>query len=113
METVLPAQLLNIFQKVLADKKLGIERDARFVKPAELENEINSADIIISDTDPSPGAEGDDQGVGNEQDYNDGYTPNDTLDLSQSRWKRMIRNRRRKTPLLKQPYAKKTAIQNL
>ena len=67
------------FKKVLADKKLGIERDARFVKPAELENEINSADIIISDTDPSPGAEGDDQGVGNEEDYNDGYTPNDTL----------------------------------
>lgn len=67
------------FKKVLADKKLGIERDARFVKPAELENEINSADIIISDTDPSPGAEGDDQGVGNEQDYNDGYSPNDTL----------------------------------
>ncbi|HRE38814.1 MAG TPA: transglycosylase domain-containing protein [Chitinophagaceae bacterium] len=67
------------FKKVLADKKLGIERDARFIKPAELENEINSADIIISDTDPSPGAEGDDQGVGNEQDYNDGYTPNDTL----------------------------------
>jgi penicillin-binding protein 1A len=58
------------FKKVLADKKMGIDKDAKFVKPAELENEINSADILISDSDPSPGAEGVDQGVGNEQDYN-------------------------------------------
>ena len=58
------------FRKVLADKKLGIERDAKFVKPAELENEINSADIIISDSDPVPAGEGDDQGVGNPEDYN-------------------------------------------
>lgn len=58
------------FKKVLADKKLGIEKDARFIKPAELENEINSADIIVSDYDPNPGAEGTDQGVGNPEDYN-------------------------------------------
>ena len=58
------------FRKVLADKKLGIEKDARFVKPAELENQINSADIIISDYDPSPAGEGVDQGVGNPEDYN-------------------------------------------
>jgi penicillin-binding protein 1A len=66
------------FKKVLADKKLGIEKDARFVKPAELENEINSADIIISDSDPNPGAEGDDQGVGTQDDYND-YGPVDSI----------------------------------
>ncbi|MEO7925007.1 MAG: transglycosylase domain-containing protein [Chitinophagaceae bacterium] len=66
------------FKKVLENKKLGIERDAKFVKPAELENEINSADIMVSDTDPNPGAEGDDQGVGNEQDYNNDYS-NDTI----------------------------------
>lgn len=60
------------FQKVLANKKLGIEKDAKFVKPAELENEINSADLIVSDSDPDPGAEGDDQGVGTEDDYNNG-----------------------------------------
>jgi penicillin-binding protein 1A len=66
------------FRKVLADKKLGIEKDARFVKPAELENEINSADIIISDSDPNPGAEGDDQGVGTQDDYND-YGPVDSI----------------------------------
>jgi penicillin-binding protein 1A len=58
------------FRKVLADKRLGIERDAKFVRPAELENDINSADIIISDSDPDPGAEGVDQGAGTEQDYN-------------------------------------------
>jgi penicillin-binding protein 1A len=57
------------FQKVLADKKLGIEKDARFIKPAELENELNSADIIISESDPVPGAEGIDQGSGTENDY--------------------------------------------
>ena len=66
------------FKKVLADKNSGIEKDARFVKPAELENEINSADIIISDSDPSPGAEGDDQGAGNEDDYNN-YNSDDSI----------------------------------
>jgi penicillin-binding protein 1A len=58
------------FKKVYADKTLGIERDARFSKPAELENEINSADIMnMIDNVPPPGAEGNDQGVGSEQDY--------------------------------------------
>jgi penicillin-binding protein 1A len=58
------------FQKVLADKTLGIEKDAKFVKPAGLENEINSADIMnLIDNVPPPAAEGEDQGVGKEQDY--------------------------------------------
>jgi penicillin-binding protein 1A len=58
------------FKKVLADKKSGIEKSARFVKPAEMENEINSADNIpVSDYDPDPGAEGVDQGVGSQEDY--------------------------------------------
>jgi len=57
------------FQKVLANKKLGIDKEARFVKPAELENETSSADIIISESDPNPQAEGDDQGVGTADDY--------------------------------------------
>jgi penicillin-binding protein 1A len=55
------------FQKVYADKTLGIVKDARFVKPAEMENEINSADIDPFIESREPG--GDDQGVGNEQDY--------------------------------------------
>ena len=49
------------------------------MKPAEMENEINSADIIISDTDPNPGAEGNDQGVGTEDDYFNNYDSPDTL----------------------------------
>ena len=60
------------FKKVFDDKKLGYDRNAKFVKPAELENEINSADIIISDSDPNPAGEGEDQGVGTEQDYDNG-----------------------------------------
>lgn len=63
------------FKKVYADKTLGIERDAKFAKPAQLDNEINSADIMEMIEDLPPGAEGEDQGVGNEDDYNfdDGY----------------------------------------
>jgi len=66
------------FRKVLADKKLGIEKDAKFIKPAEMENEMTSADILISDYDPSPSAEGADQGVGNPEDYNN-YDNADTI----------------------------------
>lgn len=61
------------FAKVYADKSLGIERDARFSRPAELENQINSADWMPTIETIEPGAEGDDQGVGSEQDYNMRY----------------------------------------
>jgi penicillin-binding protein 1A len=59
------------FKKVYADKTLGIEKDAKFVKPADMESELNSADLekLVDDV-PPPGAEGEDQGVGTEQDYN-------------------------------------------
>jgi penicillin-binding protein 1A len=69
------------FKKVLANKKLGIERDAKFLKPAELENEINSADIDaqVYDSDPNPGAEGTDQGI-DASDY-DGYDGDGTDSL--------------------------------
>lgn len=66
------------FKKVLENKSLGIEKNAKFIKPAEMENEINSADIIISDYDPNPEAQGDDQGVGTQDDYND-YGPADPI----------------------------------
>jgi penicillin-binding protein 1A len=58
------------FQKVYADKSLGIEKDARFSKPAEMENEINSADIDVLVDSVPPAGQGDDFGVGNENDYN-------------------------------------------
>ena len=57
------------FKKVYADKTLGIDREARFSKPAEMENEINSADIMNMIDNTAPAGEGEDQGVGNEQDY--------------------------------------------
>jgi penicillin-binding protein 1A len=57
------------FKKVYADKTLGIDKDARFVKPADLDAEINSADILNDISDTPPAAEGEDVGTGNAQDY--------------------------------------------
>jgi penicillin-binding protein 1A len=57
------------FKKVFADKSLGIDKEARFNKPAEIENEINSADPIFGIDAANPGAEGEDQGVGSEKDF--------------------------------------------
>lgn len=57
------------FKKVFADKSLGIDREARFNKPAEIENEINSADPVLGIDAANPGAEGEDQGVGSEKDF--------------------------------------------
>ena len=61
------------FAKVYADKTLGIEKSARFVKPAQLDNEINSADFIPQDLEIEPTAQGLDQGIGTADDYN--YIP--------------------------------------
>ena len=61
------------FAKVYADKSLGIEKSARFVKPAQLDNEINSADFIPQDLEIEPTAQGQDQGIGTADDYN--YIP--------------------------------------
>lgn len=58
------------FKKVYADKTLGIDKDARFVQPADFDNQINSADLIPIEIDPNPAGEGEDQGVGSEDDYN-------------------------------------------
>ncbi len=58
------------FKKVYADKSLTIDQKATFVKPADLDNEINSADIMndLSGI-PPPGAEGEDVGVGGASDF--------------------------------------------
>ena len=58
------------FKKVYADKTLGIERDSKFIQPADYDNQINSADFIPTETDPNPEAEGENQGVGTADDYN-------------------------------------------
>ncbi|HEY9362056.1 MAG TPA: transglycosylase domain-containing protein [Chitinophagaceae bacterium] len=57
------------FRKVYADKSLGIDKQARFSVPADLENEISSADIMNDITSVPPGAEGEDVGVGNASDF--------------------------------------------
>jgi penicillin-binding protein 1A len=58
------------FKKVYADKSLGIDKDAVFPKPAELLNEVNSADIMsIIESAPPPGAEGENSGLGSEDEY--------------------------------------------
>jgi penicillin-binding protein 1A len=58
------------YKKVYADKKSGVEKDAKFSKPADLDLEINSADLLqLIDAQPPPGAEGEDQGVGRESDF--------------------------------------------
>lgn len=61
------------FAKVYADKSLGIDKNARFVKPANLETEINAADFIPNEMQIEPTAQGEDQGIGTEDDYN--YIP--------------------------------------
>ncbi len=67
------------FQKVYADKSLGIDKDAKFVIPADLENSVDSSanynDLIAEPN--QVGDEGDDQGVGKEQDFkiNNQYIP--------------------------------------
>jgi penicillin-binding protein 1A len=56
--------------KVLSDAKSGIDKEARFVVPAEMGQYINSADILLNAEENSPGAQGQDMGVGSEEDYN-------------------------------------------
>ena len=58
------------FKKIYADKTLGIDREARFVQPADYNDQMNSADLLPIEIDPNPAGEGEDQGVGTEQDYN-------------------------------------------
>lgn len=57
------------FAKVYADKTLGINKDAKFVQPAELENVINAADPELwVDPNQQTEAESEDQ-IMTEQDY--------------------------------------------
>ena len=57
-------------KKIYADKTLGVDKSAAFTKPADLNNELINADIpsIIED-DGALGAEGENMGVGNADDY--------------------------------------------
>jgi len=55
--------------KALSDSKTGLERDARFIVPAEMSNSINSADILLNNLEMTPGTEGQDLGAGTADDY--------------------------------------------
>lgn len=57
------------FQKVYADKTLGIDKEARFVQPEQMRNETMFDYMNIIDQAPPPGAEGVDQGNGQADDY--------------------------------------------
>jgi penicillin-binding protein 1A len=59
------------YQKIYADKTLGIDQNARFVQPEKLRNEAQFDYMNIIDQAPPPGAEGEDQGVGNASEYMD------------------------------------------
>jgi penicillin-binding protein 1A len=57
------------FQKVYADKTLGIQKGAKFVVPRNMNQEIGfDFEKAYNDSIP-PAAQGEDQGVGNESDY--------------------------------------------
>jgi penicillin-binding protein 1A len=58
------------FKKVYADKSLAIDRDATFPKPADLFNEMGTANPLeVNPFAPPPGAEGDDYGSGSADEY--------------------------------------------
>lgn len=61
----------NFFKKVYANNSLGINRDEKFIEPPTLTEESLSADpsLYVTDDNPEPTAEGEDVGVGTEQDY--------------------------------------------
>jgi len=59
----------EFFKKVYSDKKLGIDKDARFSKPANLELDLMSADLLNIPYEAEPGAEGADIGAGKSSDF--------------------------------------------
>ena len=77
----------KFFQKVYADKTLGIDKESRFAQPKEMDNLINEDYIqqMINSL-PPPGAEGEDQGVGNEDDYkvNGEYIPPESTPVKEN-----------------------------
>ncbi|MBV4356859.1 penicillin-binding protein 1A [Pinibacter aurantiacus] len=56
------------FQKVYADKTLGIDRQAKFIQPESIRDGLMMSYQNFDPT-PPPGAEGDDQGNGNANEY--------------------------------------------
>jgi penicillin-binding protein 1A len=59
----------SFFSKVYNDKTLGISRDAEFVRPADLNNQLINGDVGSFITDSMDNAQGVDVGSGNASDY--------------------------------------------
>ncbi|PWT77398.1 MAG: peptidoglycan glycosyltransferase [Bacteroidetes bacterium] len=67
------------YAKALADKSLGLSRTAKFVQPEDMKNGTLDYENIIEKA-PPPGAEGDNQGNGNANQYLDTSSPRVPLD---------------------------------
>src|SRR6516164_7792627 len=68
------------FAKALADKNLGLNRQAKFIQPESLKADMMYDYMKIIDKKPPPGAEGDNQGNGNASQYLDTSTPTVPVD---------------------------------
>jgi len=68
------------FAKSLADKNLGLNRQAKFIQPESLKADMMYDYMKIIDKKPPPGAEGENQGNGNANQYLDTSTPTVPVD---------------------------------
>ncbi|HVY73376.1 MAG TPA: transglycosylase domain-containing protein [Puia sp.] len=66
--------------KVLADKDLGLSRKAKFVQPENMKSDMMYDYMNIIDKTPPPGAEGENQGNGNANQYLDTSSPTIPID---------------------------------
>jgi len=83
------------FQKAFADKTLGLDKQAMFVQPESLKQNLNfDYDQYLNLTPPPPGAEGEDVGNGKEGDYlisNDTNAPRIPVDSKLSQEEKDIK----------------------
>jgi penicillin-binding protein 1A len=68
------------FQKSLADKTLGLDKQIKFVQPENMKNDQMYDYMNIIDKTPPPGAEGIDAGNGNASEYMDTTTQKVPID---------------------------------
>ncbi|HEY4153795.1 MAG TPA: transglycosylase domain-containing protein [Puia sp.] len=66
--------------KTLADKDLGLSRKAKFVQPENMKSDMMYDYMNIIDKTPPPGAEGENQGNGNANQYLDTSSPSIPID---------------------------------
>jgi penicillin-binding protein 1A len=66
--------------KAMADKDLGLNRKAKFVQPENMKSDMMYDYMNIIDKTPPPGAEGENQGNGNANQYLDTSSPHVPID---------------------------------